>query len=722
MFEHSVKVPRLYKTAAKIAERVKLHGESVKQVYDDKLKFRNIKALYALIVSTVQNDSNLEFLLKKSELLQKETRLEPWLAKVLITELLWGKMRLPGNSKPVQTILAYQTIFNDHLNDLEQPRNIKNKVDKPRYVRVNTLKISINEAVDAFRDEGWILVRCFDNQDYDGFLDKISNLEEGEFMVDIHIPYLLIFPPKTEFYNHSAYRNGIIALQDKASCLPSHILNPAPDSKVLDMCAAPGMKTTQLACILNGSGVIFAIERDLKRAGVLRNMIEASGAQDCVQVVERDVLDVCKKKSGLILDVKNEGKFKECEEDDDKSSKDEDGVYREADYILVDPSCSGSGMLEGPENLGNFRTDPSRLKKLAGFQIMILKHALRAFPSAKRVVYSTCSLNVEENEEVVREVLQSAQHFKLVDVKTLCSPWKNFGSDSYGDIGKYCLYSKPDEDLTNGFFVAVFDRLENGEENQFLLQREQNLNGGYKKGLRYFNYDLNDFEDEGDHNKMKNEHEKYEENFLDDNFVEEDEGEEEFVQLDENIKQKKKKNQQNKEIIEEILGDDQKSLGKIKECKKKLVSTESEVTLEFDRGENIKKKKKSKRDSPENLEDLNMCHVSDDGSLQNKEKKKKKKKNVEKDISEVNNIKKRKKEKRQSGQEEVKDISVDIDKRIHKKKSKDNVAVEEDCVDVKDKNHKKKISKKRKLEETENREDCLTPTKKSKGKKEKSRE
>lgn len=96
-------------------------------------------------------------------------------------------------------------------------------VDKPRYVRVNTLKMSVNDAVDAFRDEGWTLVQFTDVNNYERFLETAINLQTSEFMVDIHIKELLLFPPNTQFYNHEAYRNGSIILQDKVRCFVANI-------------------------------------------------------------------------------------------------------------------------------------------------------------------------------------------------------------------------------------------------------------------------------------------------------------------------------------------------------------------------------------------------------------------------------------------------------------------------------------------------------------------
>lgn len=118
--------------------------------------------------------------------------------------------------------------------------------------------------------------------------------------------------------------------------------------------------------------------------------------------------------------------------------------------------------------------DNERIQKLRGFQIMILKHALRRFPKAKRIVYSTCSIYPEENEDVVQEALTQTTHFKLVNAFDLLKgPWVNFGSEKYDKIGDFCLYSKPDTDMTNGFFVAVFERLEEGEENKYFVQNTE---------------------------------------------------------------------------------------------------------------------------------------------------------------------------------------------------------------------------------------------------------
>lgn len=126
----------------------------------------------------------------------------------------------------------------------------------------------------------------------------------------------------------------------------------------------------------------------------------------------------------------------------------------------------------------NEKIDEDRLSKLCQFQFKLLTHALSNFPKVKRIVYSTCSLKPEENEMVVRDVLknlsepkdlektkkhkknkrkhESQLKFKLV--KPLEDTWPRRGSDEY-EFGPCCLNSDPEKDLTNGFFIAVFERI-----------------------------------------------------------------------------------------------------------------------------------------------------------------------------------------------------------------------------------------------------------------------
>ncbi|CAK9814793.1 26S rRNA (cytosine-C(5))-methyltransferase nsun-5, partial [Anthophora plagiata] len=105
------------------------------------------------------------------------------------------------------------------------------------------------------------------------------------------------------------------------------------------------------------------------------------------------------------------------------------------------------------------KSSPERLKQLQSLQVFLLRHALLNFPKVKRVVYSTCSIHPEENEQVVDEVLENVGNaYRLVPVKKLLKEeWLNFSSKKY-NCSDNCLYAISDVDLCNGFFVAVFER------------------------------------------------------------------------------------------------------------------------------------------------------------------------------------------------------------------------------------------------------------------------
>ena len=122
----------------------------------------------------------------------------------------------------------------------------------------------------------------------------------------------------------------------------------------------------------------------------------------------------------------------------------------------MDPSCSGSGIIKEHENISK-RSDAEqtdRLVTLSNFQKMIVRHALK-FPNLKRLVYSTCSIHEEENEQVVQEILEKEPDFELVP--NPLPTWHRRGFDKYS-FGKDLIRADPVEDGMHGFFVALFQR------------------------------------------------------------------------------------------------------------------------------------------------------------------------------------------------------------------------------------------------------------------------
>ena len=155
--------------------------------------------------------------------------------------------------------------------------------------------------------------------------------------------------------------------------------------------------------------------------------------------------------------------------------------YERVEYILLDPSCSGSGMINrykyGSIDEENVK-DEKRLWYLEALQRKMLKHAM-SFPNVKRIVYSTCSLHEEENENVVLYGLKHCRNrFKL---ENIFPEWPNRGhkitlknSQSKREFNlDYCVRTDIKENLTNGFFVACFVNAQENEELDDVQEEEK---------------------------------------------------------------------------------------------------------------------------------------------------------------------------------------------------------------------------------------------------------
>ncbi|XP_077868127.1 28S rRNA (cytosine-C(5))-methyltransferase-like [Saccoglossus kowalevskii] len=261
----------------------------------------------------------------------------------------------------------------------------------------------------------------------------VSSLKKKQFMKDLHFDDLLVFAPNTDLHDNVLYQQGDIILQDKASCIPAHVLCPPLGSHVIDTCAAPGNKTSHLASIINNTGKIYAFDLDTKRIGTMGNLTAKAGVMN-TQLFNQDFL----------------------------KTNPTDNKFQKVEYILVDPSCTGSGIVNRNDHLmGAQGITKARLRSLSSFQVMILKHAME-FPNLKRVVYSTCSVHREENEDVVAEVLKCNKNFAL---KTVMPSWTHRGLEGT-DVGKHCIRASANVDFTNGFFVALFERTEMKFEKQ----------------------------------------------------------------------------------------------------------------------------------------------------------------------------------------------------------------------------------------------------------------
>ena len=172
--------------------------------------------------------------------------------------------------------------------------------------------------------------------------------------------------------NLEIYKNGEIYLQSLSSMLPPIILNPEEGKDILDMAAAPGGKTTQMAALTNNKAHITACEMNNIRIEKLKYNIQKQGAS-CVYIMQKDSRNI-----------------------DD---------FFSFDQILLDSPCSGSGTINiENKNLSKYFT-PKLIEKSVKSQMALLKKAIKILKPGGTMVYSTCSILEKENEEIIKNVL-----------------------------------------------------------------------------------------------------------------------------------------------------------------------------------------------------------------------------------------------------------------------------------------------------------------------------
>ena len=220
----------------------------------------------------------------------------------------------------------------------------------------------------------------------------------------------------------TAFREGRVLIQDQGSQLVAALVGAA--GRILDCCAAPGGKTAAIAA-RNPTAKIIAAELHPHRAALLRRRVSATN----VQVISADAL-------ALPLT----GGF---------------------DRVLADVPCSGTGTLASNPEI-KWRLKPENLGNLHNKQVAILRAVLQQLAPGGRAVYSTCSLEREENEDVLDEVLRDTSRFTLLDCRNELERLRNDGElvwpDLYSLLSGPFLRTIPGVHPCEGFFAGVIER------------------------------------------------------------------------------------------------------------------------------------------------------------------------------------------------------------------------------------------------------------------------
>ena len=267
-------------------------------------------------------------------------------------------------------------------------------------IRVNTLKTTVAEVHKRLSKE-WML-------------DKVPWCEEGFWISHKQ--------GRLDVGNTIEHSLGYYYVQEAASMIPPIVLNPLPGDLVLDMCAAPGSKTTQIAQYMKNKGLLIAndIKGDrlaslgvnLQRCGVMNEIVTMTSGERI---------------KGILFD-----------------------------KVLLDAPCSGTGTIrKSPKTIRMW--NPESIKRLSKLQKKLIIHAFSLLKKDGVMVYSTCSNEPEENEGVVDYLLKEEKTAKLEEIKLDIKRGKiitSFGSQEYDKEVENCLRLWPQDNDTEGFFVA----------------------------------------------------------------------------------------------------------------------------------------------------------------------------------------------------------------------------------------------------------------------------
>ena len=245
----------------------------------------------------------------------------------------------------------------------------------PFSVRVNTLKISVDDCVKLFKENGIEVTR-------------------GEAAEEA-----LYLPKGAALQNQDIFTKGLVYPQHESAMVAAHALAPVPGSKVIDACAAPGGKSTHLAQLMNNQGEIHSFDMFPHKIGLIEQNCKRLG----VDIVKAEVKD---------------------------SSKPLKGLEEWADYALVDAPCSGLGVLQKRAD-SRWQKSPAVIMEMAAMGSKILENIAKCVKPSGVLLYCTCTVASEENADVVNAFLFKHPEWKLETIPNLPKEWNTNGASMW---------------------------------------------------------------------------------------------------------------------------------------------------------------------------------------------------------------------------------------------------------------------------------------------------
>ena len=415
----------LYWKAADILKDTNSKRSDVKKSIFKHKDDKYFKTLYSMVSGIKSCEAQLDSMLKSLIDIEPEAASENEnLLKVLLYELVVQNRKIRIGGRVIRFVKR-------NLASLKSNVEIKSKLIKKKIsLRVRNVKLIPEELKSASKPiEGIPKIFSMDYETYSDFNKQ-------------HFP----------LYKH---RNFV--LQSVSSSIPVFFLwklsksIPRPFS-IVEACSAPGNKTLQLSDYFRACDV-FSFEKNFKRFGILKERLQfylKSKEKDSNQLANVKIINSDYFEALKVLTSEQANSVK---------------------VACLDPSCSGSGMLNRVnDSLVSFEKEDlekllgtkeseekERVEKLSEFQFEIVDATMKSFPNLELVSYSTCSLYKEENEDVVKKLLISNPDFDLVKLPALfgASRAVNFWDENWSKISRGLRFS-PNGKETDGFFVAIF--------------------------------------------------------------------------------------------------------------------------------------------------------------------------------------------------------------------------------------------------------------------------
>lgn len=285
-------------------------------------------------------------------------------------EIVYPKDRLEYLSVyyscPLWICKMWDKMYPDRLEDI-----LKSMNDTPKFsVRVNTLKMSVDEFID------------------------LKGGERSELQKDV-----VILPSGTDVKNDKLFKDGCYYPQDEASALVAELLSPKKGQTVIDMCAAPGGKTTHIAQIMENEGEILAFDIHEHKLDIINDTAKRLG----ISIIHTKLGDAS---------VYNEN------------------YCQKADCVLADVPCSGLGILRRKPEI-KYTKNISDLAELADLQKKILDVSAKYVKKGGTLVYSTCTISDVENDAVTEDFLNKNKDFELERPPIRLLPCDDFSDGFY---------------------------------------------------------------------------------------------------------------------------------------------------------------------------------------------------------------------------------------------------------------------------------------------------